>query len=191
MTFDGQGGSATGVINFQTRTIFSNTGAVKIPVGTTVQRPATPATGDLRFNTTTTKLEFYNGSSWISFNEVNTGTYSLYEIFVQNFQSSTTITNVSSSFSKPSNEIWEFEVDYYPTYDSGDYTYIFKAGGARWWYTRFNGVGKPAMLTAKWVIQAGTSLTSETITFDSQVGGGSPKELNREVRIYKYKPTIA
>lgn len=70
MTFDGQGGSGTGVINFQTKTIFSNTGAVKIPVGTTAQRPATPTTGDLRFNSTTTDAEIYNGSDWESFNPV-------------------------------------------------------------------------------------------------------------------------
>ena len=70
MTFDGQGGSATGVIYFQTRTIFSNTGAVKIPVGTTVQRPTTPATGDFRFNSTTNDAEVYDGSAWESFNPV-------------------------------------------------------------------------------------------------------------------------
>lgn len=172
---------------------FTTNDAVRVPQGTTSQRPLVPSSGDLRFNTTTSRLEFHNGSGWNSIVEgtLATGLYGLYEIFVQNFQSSTNYTNVSSSFSKPSNEIWEFEVDYYPIYDSGDYTYIFKAGGSRWWYTRFNGVGKPAMLTAKWVVQAGTSLTSETITFDSQIGGGSPKELNREIRIYKYKPASA
>ena len=71
MTFDGQGSSGNGVINFQTRTIFSNTGAVKLPVGTTAQRPAVPVAGDLRFNTTITDTEFYNGSAWESSNPVS------------------------------------------------------------------------------------------------------------------------
>jgi hypothetical protein len=35
------------------------------PVGTTAQRP-TPSVGMLRYNSTTTKLEYYNGSAWIS-----------------------------------------------------------------------------------------------------------------------------
>ena len=69
MTFDGQGGGATGVIDFQTRTIFSYTSAVKLPVGTTAQRPATPVTGDLRFNSTITDAEVYNGSAWSSISQ--------------------------------------------------------------------------------------------------------------------------
>jgi len=40
------------------------TGAWTIPVGTTAQRPSSPATGMIRFNTTTGKVETYNGSSW-------------------------------------------------------------------------------------------------------------------------------
>ena len=39
------------------------TDAVKVPVGTTAQRP-TAATGQIRFNNTTTEFEGYNGSAW-------------------------------------------------------------------------------------------------------------------------------
>jgi len=46
-------------------TNFTTTGAIKIPVGTTAQRPATLATGQLRHNTTTGNAEFYNGSVWV------------------------------------------------------------------------------------------------------------------------------
>lgn len=42
------------------------TGALDLPVGTTAQRPATPATGMWRFNSTTNGLEYYNGSSWVA-----------------------------------------------------------------------------------------------------------------------------
>jgi hypothetical protein len=66
MTFDGQGGGATGVIDFQTRTTFSYTSAVKLPVGTTAQRPASPVAGDTRFNSTLATAETYNGSDWSS-----------------------------------------------------------------------------------------------------------------------------
>lgn len=40
------------------------TGGMYLPVGTTAQRPASPATGMMRYNTTTSKVEYYNGSSW-------------------------------------------------------------------------------------------------------------------------------
>lgn len=42
----------------------STTGGMYLPVGTTAQRPASPATGMMRFNTTTGLVETYNGTSW-------------------------------------------------------------------------------------------------------------------------------
>ena len=44
----------------------NNTTALNISVGTTAQRPTTPTAGDLRFNTTTTGVEVYNGSAWVT-----------------------------------------------------------------------------------------------------------------------------
>ena len=43
--------------------VMSGTGSLQLPTGTTAQRP-TAATGDIRFNTTTTAFEGYNGSAW-------------------------------------------------------------------------------------------------------------------------------
>ena len=45
----------------------NNTTAIKVSVGTTAQRPTTPTTGDLRFNSTTGFAEVYDGSAWTSF----------------------------------------------------------------------------------------------------------------------------
>jgi len=42
----------------------SETGAAKIPVGTTAQRDVSPVTGALRFNSTDTSFEGYDGSEW-------------------------------------------------------------------------------------------------------------------------------
>jgi len=42
----------------------SATGAAQLPVGTTAQRPASPVTGQLRYNSTTASTEVYNGTSW-------------------------------------------------------------------------------------------------------------------------------
>lgn len=41
----------------------TGTGALKVPVGTTAERP-TAAQGQLRFNTTTSSFEGYDGSAW-------------------------------------------------------------------------------------------------------------------------------
>ena len=44
-----------------------NSSLLKVPVGTTAQRPANPPTGAIRFNTTTTDLEYSaNSSTWYS-----------------------------------------------------------------------------------------------------------------------------
>tara|TARA_Y100000590_G_scaffold92770_1_gene104981 strand:+ start:1600 stop:2796 length:1197 start_codon:yes stop_codon:yes gene_type:complete len=43
----------------------STTGAITMPVGTTAQRPGTPATGMIRFNTDIDYFEGYNGVSWV------------------------------------------------------------------------------------------------------------------------------
>jgi hypothetical protein len=60
--------AATGALSGASLTIsgdvdFTGTGAVKVPAGTTAQRP-TPATGDFRFNTELSSFEGYNGSQW-------------------------------------------------------------------------------------------------------------------------------
>jgi hypothetical protein len=44
---------------------FTSTGAVLLPAGTTAQQP-TGVAGKLRFNTTTTQFEGYNGTTWAS-----------------------------------------------------------------------------------------------------------------------------
>ena len=41
---------------------FSGTGSVKVPVGTTAQRSASPVVGDFRYNSTLTQFEGYTGS---------------------------------------------------------------------------------------------------------------------------------
>ena len=44
--------------------LMTGTGAIDIAAGTTAQRPSSPSSGMLRFNTTSNEFEGYNGSSW-------------------------------------------------------------------------------------------------------------------------------
>jgi hypothetical protein len=43
----------------------NGTGALRIPSGTTAQRPTTPEAGDTRYNTTTNQTEIWSGIAWI------------------------------------------------------------------------------------------------------------------------------
>lgn len=53
-------GSAT----FGGAVVVNTSGALTLPEGTTAERPAVPASGDIRFNTDLTQFEGYNGTAW-------------------------------------------------------------------------------------------------------------------------------
>ena len=68
--------SASGFATFNSGGSFGGTGALKIPVGTTGQRP-TAATGQIRFNSTDGKLEVYTGSAWSAVGSGGVGNHNL------------------------------------------------------------------------------------------------------------------
>jgi len=47
-------------------TTINDTGFLQLPTGTTAQRPVSPLSGMVRFNTTTTAAEMYDGTTWLS-----------------------------------------------------------------------------------------------------------------------------
>ncbi|MCX6270709.1 MAG: hypothetical protein NTU44_05730 [Bacteroidetes bacterium] len=56
----------TWTIGLANDAVFPGNAAVTFPVGTTAQRPGTPANGMARYNTTINALEFYQNGTWIS-----------------------------------------------------------------------------------------------------------------------------
>lgn len=54
----------TGTLSATGDGTFSGTGQVKMPAGTSGQRSGSPAAGMLRFNTTTSSFEGYDGANW-------------------------------------------------------------------------------------------------------------------------------
>ena len=52
-------------------TILGGTGFLRVPVGTTAQRPSTGAPGMFRYNSTTTNFEGYYASSWLRLGTTN------------------------------------------------------------------------------------------------------------------------
>ena len=65
LTWSGTVLAITGALTATANSTFSSTGALTISKGTTGERP-TPTSGMLRFNTTTTEFEGYNGTAWAS-----------------------------------------------------------------------------------------------------------------------------
>ena len=75
LSFDAASGGGTATVDsnvtIQTLTMTgytstSTTGALNLMSGTTAQRPTLPLTGYLRFNTTLSVVEFYNGTIWVT-----------------------------------------------------------------------------------------------------------------------------
>ena len=58
----------------------SNTGSGVLPAGTTAQRDGSPSAGFMRFNTTDTSAEIYDGSAWSPVGGGNTTDKALYEM---------------------------------------------------------------------------------------------------------------
>jgi hypothetical protein len=56
--------ATAGSVNAAADSIFSSTGSLTISKGTTAQRPGSPASAMLRFNTSTGSFEGYNGTAW-------------------------------------------------------------------------------------------------------------------------------
>ena len=58
-------GAATGILTVNNaKTIFNSTNSVQLPVGTTLQRDATPVTGMVRYNSNLSTFEGYASSAW-------------------------------------------------------------------------------------------------------------------------------
>jgi len=49
-------------------TFINDTGYLGLPSGTTAQRPSSPANGYMRWNTTESQVEVYNGTKWAAIN---------------------------------------------------------------------------------------------------------------------------
>ena len=89
----GAGTAAQAKINLAV--ITAATGSEVVPAGTTAQRDGSPATGYFRFNTTITRFEGYNGTSWGAVGGGATGGGGD-EVFVENGQTVTTNYSIPS-----------------------------------------------------------------------------------------------
>jgi len=75
-------GSAWANVALDSATVVSKTsatGSAELPSGTTAQRDGTPSAGYLRWNTTDTSAEVYDGSAWAAVGGGNSTTEGLYE----------------------------------------------------------------------------------------------------------------
>lgn len=87
----------TGTATFGGDVLLTGTGVLDLPVGTTAQRPASPNSGMIRFNTTLNQFEGYNGTAWSQVGGGATGG-GADTVFIEN--SNTVTTNYTLSTGK-------------------------------------------------------------------------------------------
>ena len=84
-----------------TNPTFSGTGFMLIPKGTTAERPVSPVNGEIRYNTTTSQFEGYQGGAWGQLGGGATGGGGD-EVFVDNARTVTTNYTLSTGKSAES-----------------------------------------------------------------------------------------
>lgn len=188
---------------------FNTVGAIKIPVGTTLDRPGTPVTGQLRYNSTISATEIYNGTTWDAVpvagtnltlpNTVNftgviqyngTAIYSLSAITEETIPSATGsgVIWTSSAFTKPSDEIWVFEIDTLLSTGGVVSLEFLNTSGVAYNVFKVTGVSVTSVFS-KWVVNTGTTLTVETLRINALLNSqtiGTAGASNK-FRIYKYR----
>jgi hypothetical protein len=80
---------------------FGGTGFLLIPKGTTAERPVSPTNGEIRYNTTTSQFEGYQGGAWGQLGGGATGGGGD-EVFVENARTVTTNYTLSTGKSAES-----------------------------------------------------------------------------------------
>lgn len=174
--------SAGGVV-FSSNVQFTTTDAIKLPVGTTAQRPAVPSTGEIRYNTTTGKLEFYNGSSWKNTQEAISTGMLLYDVYEE---AGVTVSAVLHT--KPLGELWIVEIQTgYATNGAHLKFPIYSAASEDVYLASTPGGTAVEWITFRKVYNASTTLTSQTFGFFAW-SGNPVTYYNSNFRIYKYRP---
>jgi hypothetical protein len=86
---------------------FGGTGFLLIPKGTTAERPVSPVNGEIRYNTTTSQFEGYQGGAWGQLGGGATGGGGN-EVFVENSRSVTV--NYTLSTGKSASSVGPIEI---------------------------------------------------------------------------------
>lgn len=207
--------TASGLLTVAGNASFNSVEALKLPSGTTLQRPASPVAGQIRYNSTLGATEVYNGTSWdavpvsgttltlagtvnitgaIQYN--GTAVYGLSAVTEEtiSFASGSGVLFTSSVFTKPSDEIWHFEVEgtFAKQTSTGAITLSFlntsgvSYGNWMAWIAtgQFN---NDLSFKSSWVVNAGTALTAETIRINSSTSSWIAQSGVNKLRIYKYR----
>jgi hypothetical protein len=88
-------------LSLATDPIIPGTGSLTVPLGTTAQRPASPTTGMVRYNSTTDRLELYRAGSWKNIQAYDPGQGVVVQVDAGNIPALTTTGRIPYDTSVP------------------------------------------------------------------------------------------
>ena len=119
--------------------ISSSTASLNLPLGTTLERPATPINGMIRYNTEKNKVEVYANGNWRSLNStimpnqssIGPGASTIYSWGLNNYGESLLLPT-TSLYVVPSLSIETFNFKKIVTSIEGDSTFVIRADNTLW-----------------------------------------------------------
>ena len=100
-------------------TTINDTGSIRLPTGTTAQRPVSPAVGMLRWNTEEETVEIYNGEDWL---DIGTSGAGLYDFTTATFtsggataQNGPSLTQARDGLTGPEVSTWKNNTEFFNT----------------------------------------------------------------------------
>lgn len=99
-------------------TVVNDTGYLKLPSGTDAQRPGTPEAGMMRWNTTSSGVEVYDGTAWgsVGSSDADTldGQHGTYYLDYNNFTNTPTVPTATSQLTNDSSfAVSSYDNDFY------------------------------------------------------------------------------
>ena len=156
ITISSSGNVGVGTTNPAANFDVGGTGSIKIPVGTTGERPGSPANGMMRLNTTTGKLEYYYNSGWNSVGALIATGGTVTEAGGYRIHTFTTVGDSAITFTT-----------------GGTVEYLVVAGGGQGGTGQYNGGGGGA---GGFRTAAGFTVTAQSYTVTVGAGGSGNTE---------------
>jgi hypothetical protein len=155
------------------------TGGLTLPSGTTAQRPASLVAGQMRFNTTNSRMEYYSGNAWVTLG-ISSAYYanlaSAQSAGLVQFWSGNSSTTIVSNLTGTA--VGSPTVNNTGSFGGGSYPYINCQGGTTatgYSYSGYTASGNNSLTMMMWVSQASTIDTETTFlqlgTFSSGNAG--------------------
>lgn len=146
-------------------TTINDTGYLKLPSGTTAQRPVSPSVGYMRYNTTDNKVEIYDGSDWATFNYGSFGPNVVTDSLVlyYDFNNTNCWDGTGTTVYDLTNNNHDATLYNSPSYSTNNNYKVLETNGT----TSYLSVSTPNLSSTNYTVMVGSRYTSTSNTYNT------------------------